>query len=194
MQKSLLAAFCAVILISAVLPAVAQSFPEQVGYVTSSPGNRTAKDFVQAMMMSNKFMIVTGKLALERSQDPAVRGFASDMIAAHRKIWTDLKRITDRSFVNRRVTPPPVFDPPHTKQHRALLVSYGPAFDRLYVSQQMQAQEELMATLQGYTANKGGYPPMQEFARETVPVIQNHQAMLSRIHVDGPSGATVAAR
>lgn len=194
MQKSLLAVFCVVILTFAAMPAAAQSFPEQVGYVTSSPGNRTAKDFVQAMMMSNKFMIVTGKLALDRSQDPAVRAFASDMIAAHRKIWTDLKRITDRSFVNRRVTPPPVFDPPHTKQHRALLVSYGPAFDRLYVSQQIEAHQELMATLQGYAANKGGYPPLQEFARATAPVVRDHQAMLSRIPVDGPSGATVAAR
>lgn len=193
MQKPLLAALCTLLLPCAAIAAMAQSFPEQVGYVTASPENRTAKDFVQAMMMSDKFVIVTGKLALERSRNQAVHDFATHMIAAHRKTWTDLKRISDRSFVNRRVTPPPVFDPPHTKSHRALLVSYGPAFDRLYVSQQMQVHQELMATLEGYAGSKGGYPPFQAFARQTVPVIRDHQAMLSRIQVDPASGA-VAAR
>jgi putative membrane protein len=194
MQKPLLAALCTLLLPCAAFPAAAQSFPEQVGFVSSSPGNQTAKDFVQAVMMSDKFAIVTGKLALERSQNQAIRAFASDMIAAHRKIETDMKRITDRSFVNRRVTPPPVFDPDRTKLHRALLVSYGPAFDRLYVSQQIQIHQELLDYLEGY-ADKGGYRPLQDFARKMVPVVRGHQAMLSRIHLDGPppSGA-VAAR
>jgi len=195
MQKWLLAVLCTLLLPCAVPLAAAQSFPEQMGFVTSPPGNRTAKDFVQAMMMNNKFAIVTGNLALERSQNPAIRAFASGMIAAHRKIGTDMKRITDRSFVNRRVTPPPVFDPPHTKMYRALLVSYGPAFDRLYLSQQMQDHRELMATLEGYAGNKSGYPPLQRFASQTVPMIRDHQAMLRRIQVDGPSpSGAVAAR
>jgi putative membrane protein len=194
MQKTLLAALCAVSLPFAAMPAVAQSFPDMVGFVSASPENRTAKDFAQAMMMSDKFVIVTSKLALERSRDPAIRAFASAMIAAHRKTWRDLKRVTDRSFVNRRVTPPPVFDPDHAKRHRTLLVTYGPAFDRLYASQQFEVHQELMATLEGY-ARKGGYPPLQEFARQTEPVIRDHLAMLNRIHVDGPStGGAVAAR
>jgi putative membrane protein len=191
MQKPLLVALCAVFL-SAAMPAAAQWHPQQVGFVPSSPGHRTAKDFVQAMMMSDKFAIVTAKLALERSQDPAIRNFASGMVAAHRKIETDLKRLTDRSFVNRRVTPPPVFDPDHTKRHQALLISYGPAFDRLYVSQQLQAHQELMETLEGY-AGKGELRDLQEFARQTAPMIRDHQAMLSRIHV-GSAGGAIASR
>jgi len=194
MQNSLLAALCVLLLPCAGVPAVAQSFPEQVGFVSASPENRTSKDFAQAMMMSDKFVIVTSKLALERSRNPAIRDFASDMIAAHRKTWRDLKRVTDRSFVNRRVTPPPVFDPDHTKRHQALLVAYGPAFDRLYVSQLFEVHQELIATLEGY-ARMGGYAPLREFARQTVPVIRDHQAMLNRIPVDGPStSGTVAAR
>jgi putative membrane protein len=191
MQKPLLAVLCTLLLPCSVMLVQAQSFPEQMGFVTSSPDNRTAKDFVQAVMMNNKFEIVTGKLALERSQDPAIRDYATHVIAAHRKIGTDMKRITDRSFVNRRVTPPPVFDPPHTKMHRALLVSYGPAFDRLYLSQQMQDHRELMATLEGYTAGKNGYPPLQQFARQTIPVTREHQAMLDRIApaISGPVAA-----
>jgi putative membrane protein len=195
MQKSLLPALFLLLLPSTIPPATAQSFPEQVGYVTSPPDNRTAKDFAQAVMMSNKFMIVTARLALERSRNPAVRDFATHMLAAHREIWTDMKRITDRSFVNRRITPPPVFDPPHTKMHRALLITYGPAFDRLYVSQQVQAHQELMATLQGYAGGKSGYAPLEEFARQTIPEIRNHEAMLGRIPVNGPSSSgAVAAR
>jgi putative membrane protein len=194
MQKKLLAALCAVSLPFAILPAVAQSFPDMVGFVSASPENRTATEFAQAMMMSDKFVIVTSRLALERSRDPAIRDFAIAMIAAHRETWRDLKRVTDRSFVNRRVTPPPVFDPDHTKRHRALLVTYGPAFDRLYVSQQFEVHRELMATLEGY-ARKGGYAPLREFSRKTEPVIRDHLAMLDRIHVDGPSNSgAIAAR
>lgn len=190
MQKPLPAALCAVLLSST--PALPQWHPEQVGFVPSSPGHQTAKDFVQAMMMGDKFMIVTGRLALERSRDPAIRDFASDMIADHRKIETDLKHVTDRFFVNRRVTPPPVFDPGHTKMHQALLISYGPAFDRLYVSLQGQVHQELMDTLEGY-AGKGGLPQLQEFSRQTMKLIRQHQAMLHRLQAGGPS-ASAAAR
>lgn len=179
MQKPRLIALCAVFLAAGV-PAVAQWHPQQVGFVPSSPGHQTAKDFVQAMMMSDKFAIVTARLALERSQDPAVRNFASNMIAAHRKVETDLKHLTDRSFVNRRVTPPPVFDPDHTKRHQALLISYGRAFDRLYVSQQLQVHQELIETLEGY-AGQDGLRDLQEFARQTAPVIRDHLAMLKSI-------------
>ncbi|HWU56220.1 MAG TPA: DUF4142 domain-containing protein [Rhizomicrobium sp.] len=195
MQKSLLAFLCTLSLPCAALPAMAQTFPEQVGIVTASPDNQTSKDFAQAMMMSDKFVIVTSKLALDRSQNQAIHAYATDVIAAHRKIWRDMKRITDRSFVNRRITPPPVFDPDHAKMHRALLVINGPAFDRLYVSQQMQVQQEQLATLEGYAGGKTGYRPLQEFARKTVPVIRDHQAMLARISVgEPPISGPVASR
>jgi putative membrane protein len=191
MQKPLSAALCAVLLSCPSTYALAQWHPQQVGFVPSSPGHQTAKDFVQAMMMSDKFMIVTGNLALERSHDPAIRDFASDMIAAHRKIETDLKHVTDHSFVNRRVTPPPVFDPVHTKRHQALLFSYGPAFDRLYVSLQAEVLQESADTLDGY-ADKGGLPQLQDFSRQTLPVIRAHQAMLHGMQAGRPSPSLAA--
>jgi putative membrane protein len=191
-QKSLLAALCATLLHCAT--AAAQTPPEQVGNVTSQPGNRTAKDFAQAVIMSDKFAIVTGKLALERSRDPAIRDLASAMVAAHRQIEKDLKRVTDRFFVNRRITPPPLFDPPHTKRHRALLVSSGPTFDQLYIAQQIEVHQELMETLEGY-ANKGGLPQLQDFARKTIPVVRQHQEMLNNMRSMKPSTSdAVAAR
>lgn len=174
MQKSLSAALCAVFLFST--PALPQWHPQQVGFVPSPPGHQTAKDFAQAVMMSDKFMIVTGQLALERSRDPAIRALASDMIAVHREIETSLKHVTDHFFVNRRITPPPVFDPVHTKMHQALLVSYGPAFDRLYLSLEMQVHQELMDTLEGY-AGRGGLPQLQDFSRQTMALVREHQAM-----------------
>src|SRR6185312_210717 len=145
MKKSLMAAVCIAALIPLV-PAVAQ--PSQVGISTGAPGAQTGRDFVQFMMMSDKFEIAASQLALERSRDPAVRDFAAEMIAAHRATSDDLKAVSDSTNVGRR-------------------------FDDNYLAQQRDAHRDSLAHLEGYIDN-GRVAPLQRFARRTAPMVRDH--------------------
>src|SRR5690348_2754156 len=86
------------------LPVIAQTDPAQVGVSTSPPWNQTGRDFVQHMMMGNKFEIAASKLALNKSRDPAIRDFARDMIAAHTEMGEDLKAASDSTLIGQTVT------------------------------------------------------------------------------------------
>src|SRR3569623_3493454 len=147
MKKSLLAAVCAVALVPlAGLPASAQTDPAQVGVSTSPPWSQTGRDFVQHMMMGNKFEIAASKLALEKSRDPAIRDFARDMIAALSEMGEDLKVASDSTLIGRTVTPPPVFDPQHQRMYNALTGSFGRSIERVFIDLQIDAHHDALAT------------------------------------------------
>ena len=179
MKKSLMVAVCIAALIPLV-PAVAQTSPSQVGVSTGAPGAQTGKDFVQFMMMSDKFEIAASQLALERARDPAIRDFAADMIAAHRESSADLKAVSDGTNVGRTVTPPPVLDPQHNDMYHALTASFGRRFEDIYLAQQRDAHEDALAHLEGYIDN-GRVWQLQRFARRTAPMVRDHLAMLNGI-------------
>ena len=180
MKKSLMAAVCIAALIPLV-PAVAQ--PSQVGISTGAPGAQTGRDFVQFMMMSDKFEIAASQLALERSRDPSVRDFAAEMIAAHRATSDDLKAVSDSTNVGRSVTPPPAFDPQHNDMYNILTASFGRRFDDNYLAQQRDAHRDSLAHLEGYIDN-GRVAPLQRFARRTAPMVRDHLAMLNGLRGD----------
>jgi putative membrane protein len=182
MKKSLMAAMCIAALIPLV-PAVAQTDPAQVGVSVGAPGAQTGRDFVQFMMMSDKFEIAASQLALERSPDPAIRDFAAHMIAAHRASSDDLKAVSDSTNVGRSVTPPPVFDPQHNDMYHALTASFGRRFDDIYLAQQRDAHREALAHLEGYIDN-GRVWQLVRFARRTAPVVRDHLAMLNNLRGD----------
>jgi putative membrane protein len=175
------------------LSASAQTEPNMVGVSDSQPWNQTGKTFVQNMMMSDKFEIASSQLALDKSRDRAVRGFAHDMIAAHSETAADLKDVVDHTIIGRQVTPPPKLDPRHMEMYHALEASFGPDFDREYIAQQFAAHREALAYMEGY-ARHGVVPDLQHFAAHTAPVIRDHLAMLRSMRGDvamndAPNGA-----
>lgn len=183
MKLVLTTAVCALALMPvASMPAGAAN-ASGVGISTGVPGAQTGKDFVQFMMMSDKFEIAAGKLALERARSPAVRDFAADMIAAHSESSADLKAASDSTLVGRTVTPPPNFDPQHQNMYDELTSSFGRRFERIYLDQQLAAHQEALDYLEGYAAN-GRIDQLARFARHTAPVVRDHLAMLHNINND----------
>jgi putative membrane protein len=176
-----MAAVCIAALAAPLVPADAQ--PSQVGISTGAPGAQTGRDFVQFMMMGDKFEIAASQLALERARDPAVRDFAAHMIAAHRASSDDLKAVSDSTNVGRSVTPPPVFDPQHNDMYHELTASFGRRFDNIYLAQQRDTHRDALAHLEGYIDN-GRVWQLQRFARRTAPMVRDHLAMLNNIRSD----------
>lgn len=177
-------AVCALTASLALIPAASTAVAANasgVGIYTGVPGAQTGKDFVQFMMMSDKFEIAAGKVALERARSPAVRDFAADMIAAHSESSADLKAASDGTLVGRNVTPPPTFDPQHQNMYDELTSSFGRPFERIYLDQQLAAHQEALDYLEGYAAN-GRVPELQRFAHHMVPVVRDHLSMLRNIN------------
>ena len=184
MKKSVLAAVCTLALVPLTgLPASAQTDPAQVGVSTAPPWSQTGKDFVQHMMMGNKFELEASRLALSKSRDPAIRDFARDMIAAHTEMGEDLKAASDSTLVGQTVTPPPVLDPQHQEMYAALDGSFGRNFDRIFINEQFDVHHDALATLEGY-ARHGGVWQLQRFASHTIPVVRDHLAMLRNLRGD----------
>jgi putative membrane protein len=186
MKLKLTTAVCALAASLALMPAASTALAADasgVGISTGAPGAQTGKDFVQFMMMSDKFEIAAGRIALERARSPAIRDFAADMIAAHSESSAELKVASDSTLTGRMVTPPPNFDPRHQNMYNELTSSFGRRFERIYLAQQLDAHQEALDYLEGYAAN-GRVPELQRFARHTIPVVRDHLAMLRNVDND----------
>lgn len=168
--------------------AIAQEAPSQVGVVNAPPGQMTGKEFGQAVMASDMFEIESGRLAADRAVSPDLRHFGEQMVDDHSRTTAHLKAALDRILTGMYVTPPPKPDPRHMEMYNDLQASHGQAFDALYLHQQLMAHREAVAVLQGYAAN-GLEQPLREFARDALPLVRHHLAMLRQIRSEDSEAA-----
>lgn len=138
----------------------------------SGPGSVQAGAYVRAAGESDVFEITSSQLALQRTQDPDVRAFATMMIDHHTKTTNRLLAATRTAGM----TPPPaVLSPPKRGLIEQLNSQAGLAFDRLYVRQQAAAHQEALALHSGY-AQTGDTPALRAAAAAATPVVQAHLA------------------
>lgn len=116
------------------------------------------------------FEITTSMMAIQKSQNPDVRAYASTLIDHHTRS-TNAALATAASA---GVMPPP---PELRADQKALitqLMAASPAnFDRVYLSRQVPSHEQSLALQQGYAAG-GDNPALRQTAQALVPVVQSH--------------------
>ncbi len=131
--------------------------------------------FRQMAMISDTFEIESSRLALSRSLNPAVRRFAQRMIVDH--------TATAQAMMG-GVPLTPGMALPLDARHAALLAQLqsvsGRQFDRLYATMQLQAHQEAVGLFQSY-AVAGSDPAWVNFARQSLPILQQHLAMAARL-------------
>ena len=132
---------------------------------------------------SDQFEIQSGQLALQMSQNPAVRSIAQMLITDH----TNSTNMVVAAAQSAGITPPP---PAILPQHQALLdqeraAGSGPAFDMAFQQVQIQAHQQALTLHQNYAAN-GDVPALRAVAGQIVPVVQNHLNMLQSLNVAPP--------
>lgn len=136
-----------------------------------------AAQFVPMAASGDMYEIESSRLALERSQSPAIKQFAQMMIDHH---TMTTQQVTQAAQASGMTPPPPALLPPH----RALLDKLQPAqgrdFDRMYLSQQRTAHTMALALHQTY-ARRGDKEPLRQAATGAVPVIQQHIAQLKTL-------------
>jgi putative membrane protein len=177
--------------------------PDQPGHISPQPGteNDTASavkdaaghavgtveavvitklpDFVNAAAISDMFEVEAGKIALQRSHNAQVTGFARKMVDAHTETTKELKATLTR--INSTVTPPSALDDRHQGMIDELRGATDGDFDIRYMSQQVDAHREALILVRGYSKD-GDTPAVKAFAAKIEPAVQSHLDMAKKIY------------
>lgn len=173
-------AFLAVALFTAVgLCAQAQSRP--AAHVArhqhaSTRHHLSAADlrFIRQAAASGRTEVIAGKLALTRAGDPAVRAFGEKLMKDHGAANSKL----DWMAMDLGTRPPSRPAAPQMAQIHALERLRGPAFDRRFVGQiGVSAHQQAIALFRREADSASAAPPLRDYARHNLPVLQKHLAL-----------------
>jgi putative membrane protein len=127
-------------------------------------------NFVGQANLGAPFQVDSGHLAETKGTSAAIRSYAHLMVTSHIPVVDALNAILQRKNVT----------PSNTLLHGAydamistLKAGHGAAFDRDYVNGQVEYQKGNAALFQQEIQN-GADPDLKEFARQTLPKIEDH--------------------
>jgi putative membrane protein len=133
-----------------------------------SPAN--TEKFISTAAAAGEFEIAASKLAVTKASIPDVKLFAQQMITDHEAAAEALKAAAMKAG---RAAPTAGMDEEHARQVEELKTASGPAFDKLYVEQQLKAHEDAVALFTAYSKSAEG-GPVKQFAEETLPTLEKH--------------------
>jgi putative membrane protein len=139
---------------------------------SENPGSLNAVDFnfVGQANLGAPFQVDSGRIAEAKGTSPTIRSYANLMVSSHIPVADALNAILRRKSIT----------PSNTLLHSAyhamlftLKADHGAAFDRNYVNGQVEYQKGNAALFQQEIQN-GNDPDLRQFARETLPKIEDH--------------------
>lgn len=137
------------------------------------------------MMMaasSDQFEIQSSQLALQASQNQAVRNYANLMIAHHTATTQNLMAAAQSAGL---MPPPPTLMPMHQQMLAQLRgAGTGSAFDAAYQQMQIQSHQAALQLHSGY-GNGGDVPALRQVAGAAVPIVQQHLEQAQRLNILG---------
>ena len=138
----------------------------------AQPGlTKQDREFVERAAQSGRAEIELGKLA-QKSANPDVRRFADQMIADHNRADARLTAIAQAKGIEL----PATLDIDHRKLRDKLATEHDGNFNRDY-AHAMVVDHDQAIKLFNTEADSGGDPQLQEFARNTLPTLQEHRNM-----------------
>ena len=146
-----------------VMIALAQPLAAQSG--------RTSDSYAKAAAASDLFEIQSGQLALEKSQNDAVKSFAKMTVDDHTDSTSKLKNAMSEAGIAET-------EPELTAEQQKILDKLQPLsgrkFDREYVKAQADAHAKALALHKKYSTG-GDTPALTAFAASVIPVIEHHK-------------------
>jgi len=127
----------------------------------------------------DQFEIQSGQLALQMSQNPAVRQFAQMLIDHHSQTTAQLAATAQSAGLP---VPPPAMTGAHAQMLVNLKATPISTFDVAFRDAQIQAHQEALALHQNYAAS-GDIPALRTVAANAVPIIQQHLATAQSLAV-----------
>ena len=125
---------------------------------------------------SDMFEIESSRLALKKSSNTSIQGFAQQMINDHTKATQNLKAAASQA----EVTVPAEMMPKHAADLQALEGTAEANFDTAYIEAQEKAHDEALALMTGYAEN-GDNEALVAHAKTTAPVIKMHAEHVEKL-------------
>jgi len=132
-----------------------------------------AQQFMAAAASGAQFEIQASQLALENSQNPAVRSLATTLITDHTRLGQQLFAAASTAGL---IPPQPIMNAQDAAAFIALQTNKV-SFDLAWEAAQWKAHTDSLTLMQDYAQN-GAVPALQSFALTAIPVIQQHLAIL----------------
>ena len=143
--------------------------------VDALPGSR----FVGFVQESNDFEIGAARIALQKSTNEAVRGFANRMLIDHEEAAGVLVKARQEAGVTYAPTPGGR-EPRHAAVLDRLSILSGEEFDATYARAQVDAHIEAVDQFGAYSQN-GDNANLRKFAQGMLPKLQAHLEHAKRI-------------
>jgi putative membrane protein len=144
---------------------------------SASAQTPSAADYVRMAGQSDAFEIQSGQLAASKATSADLKAFGARMVKDHTKSTQTVLAAAAKSGLSPAAPPP--LPPAKSDMLTQLQAANGEAFDRLYVSQQLQAHQEALSLQSGY-ARSGQDPNLKAAAAKIVPVVTMHLDMLRK--------------
>jgi putative membrane protein len=152
------------------------------GAMVADPNNPLmARGYSMMAASSDQFEIQSSQLALQASQNQAVRNFANLMIAHHQATTQTLSAAAASAGLP---PPPPTLMPMHQQMLDQLRAAgTGMAFDQAYKQAQIMGHQQALELHTNY-ANGGDVPALRQAAASTAPIVQQHLAAAQNLNTD----------
>jgi len=143
-----------------------------------------APGFLAQAASGDQFEIQSSQLALQMSQNAAVRNFANMMITDH----TRLSQAMGAAAAAARLQPPPptLLPAQQASLDQLRATAAGPTFDMAYQQAQISGHQAALTLFQNYSAS-GDVPAIRAAAAQAIPTIQSHLAMAQGLQVAMPA-------
>jgi putative membrane protein len=146
-----------------------------VGTAAGPAGATTDDGFVANAAIGGMYEVEAGRIAAERSANPAIKRIGQMMVTDHTKAGDELKPIATAAGL----TVPTALDQRHQGLIDNLRGATDQDFDRVYLQQQEAAHNETAALLETY-GRVGGNDALKGWAAKTLPVVRAHQEMVDQ--------------
>lgn len=148
------------------------------GASLAADADRTAPDtktFVEKAAVNGMAEVEAGKIALSKSQDPAIRSFAERMVKDHTMANTELKGIA----ASKGIDAPTQLDAEHQAKLDKLASKSGAEFDREYSQHMNMDHSKAIALFEGASKSTDG--EVAGFAKKTLPKLKEHKMLAEKL-------------
>jgi putative membrane protein len=128
-------------------------------------------NFIAQANLGAPFQIASGRLAEKKGTTAAIRDYAHLMVVSHIPVVNALNAILQRK--NMAAPPNTLLHGAYNAMVASLEADRGIGFDRDYVEGQVEYQKGNAALFQ-YEIQHGADPDLKEFARQTLPKVEDH--------------------
>jgi putative membrane protein len=135
----------------------------------------TPSVFVKKASLDGMAEVEAGKLALSKSQDPAIRGFAERMVSDHGRANAELASLAK----SKGIATPKGLDAEHNAMVSGLKAKSGGDFDHAYAEHMQMDHSKAISLFESAAGSSDR--DFAQFAEKTLPTLKEHKQLAEKL-------------